>query len=1046
METPNTNANANTQPETGAQVDQDVPPSQLILPDTDTGMRLWGYRADRLAYLLPGGSLVIIGAFAAAYGLTTLGSILVGVGVLLLAIGAYLIRTTPVHASGVDRMRGRLAMTLRSRSLPLDRAGAAGIHGVEQVMSDGSIEMTDGRVVRFARVYGRNTDLMTAEDSQTMINTLRKGIDGSKRLSEVDFSFYLMSSGEDAADITDKFKEIWLSERYDRERFRDVIGYLKSIIDGEPKESESWRATEWEGYLVVQIDPNDVAAADIPRVDGDAVRTQQKVEAESRLTALSEAFSSVPGVTARPINGAQHARVVSRHWAGTRHPGGFDGLTDDAVSVGDIDPDQIDSSQSDADERPPLDSSSTRRVAAALGGILNRSDSEPAPPAPQNNQRLKELLGASQWDVRPEDDMVVAGDQFCRTYYVGDWPVRPRALFLKELQTMRGIDMSVHHRFEARDTDNAKAEIQQATGSIDASVAERKEDANPLDAKVLENEMDAYVQLFMLLHHTDVQAWDVSSYVTVRAGDRTAIQKAEALIEQGRDEDELSIDLAKRKALEDACEDVEEALSGANLTPRTDATRQAELFRAAAPTGRNAYADKSSRARKRLCGTGAIAATFPPCATTVKDDMGVELGRNPTNGRIISIDPFKTPPAHRLTLGASGSGKTWATLKQAIRWYLSDPDGDRTLIFADNQGNFAGATGLLNGSTLTIGGHSTLNPLRMEPMSRESAEAGQLDPWRAKHRFVTELTLDLICETTDARERFRPLIRDGVDAAMRSAGLDPNDPSTHTPENSPTMADVRAAVEDIGADPSAHVKHTAETTEVENHVGALLRRLSGFAEDGEFSFLTGPSDAAIEPGEVTYLDLQQIEGLGATDTRTTMLAAALGEVHEAVKNAPGETLFIIDEAHHLLKSPRILNWLEERSRHWRHTQAGLWFISQHPGDFVIDEDADKQQHKAVIRDQAQVMDLFGMDDREALENFGLNSEQVEFLKEEASRGETDAANHTDCLVNHPDIQGWMEAAITVSAGEHSIFSYDPDEDGTYGSYIDRNWTRNKGLE
>lgn len=132
-------------------------------------------------------------------------------------------------------MRGRLAMELQSRSLPLDRAGAAGIHGVEQVMSDGSIEMTDGRVVRFAWVYGRNTDLMTTEESQTMINTLRKGIDRSKQLSEADFSVYLMSAGEDTAATTGKYRDVWLSERYDRERFRDVIGYLKSVINVEPK-------------------------------------------------------------------------------------------------------------------------------------------------------------------------------------------------------------------------------------------------------------------------------------------------------------------------------------------------------------------------------------------------------------------------------------------------------------------------------------------------------------------------------------------------------------------------------------------------------------------------------------------------------------------------------------------------------------------------------------------------------------------------------------------------------------------------------------------
>lgn len=222
----------------------DAPPSQLILPETDSGMRIRGMRADRLAYLLPGGTLALLGAFAASYGLTTVGSLLVGVGVLLLAIGAYLIWTTPAYTSGVDRMRGRVSMALRSRSLPFDRSEAADIHNVERILDDGSIEMTDGRVVRFARLHGRNTDYQTADEAQTMINSLRKGIDGSKTLSDIDFSLYSLSTSPDAAELTEKYKQVWLSERYDRERFRDVIGYLKSILDGEPKESEGWKATE----------------------------------------------------------------------------------------------------------------------------------------------------------------------------------------------------------------------------------------------------------------------------------------------------------------------------------------------------------------------------------------------------------------------------------------------------------------------------------------------------------------------------------------------------------------------------------------------------------------------------------------------------------------------------------------------------------------------------------------------------------------------------------------------------------------------------------
>ncbi len=1034
MKTPNT--------DTDAQITDDVPPSQLIVPDTDTGMRIRGMRADRLAYLLPGGTFVVVGAFTASFGLTTLGALLVGVGVLLLVIGTYLIWTTPAHTSGIDRMRGRVSMALRSWSLPLDRAGAAGIHGVERILDDGSVEMSDGRVVRFSRLPGRNTDYQTTEEAQTMISSLRRGIDGSQQLSDIDFSTYSMSTSPDAADATEKYKRVWLSDRYDRECFRDVVGYLKSIIDFEPQDGENAKSTDWEDYLVVQVGPAEIDAPETAHVDGNEIRHQQQIEAERRLQALREAFASA-GVTATPVTAPRHARVVARHWAGTRHPFDFEGLTDGPVSVADSG--DVGRSQAD-DDAPPLESDS-RRVMAGLGAIiggLRGGGGSRSSRSQRHNEQIQELLAASRWDVRPEDDMVVAGDQFCRTYYVGDWPVRPKAKFLKALHTMRGIDMSIRHRFESRDTETAKEEIQQMAGSIDSAVTERKDDANPLDARVLEDEMDAYVQLYLLLHHTDVQAWHCSTYITVRAGDRRAIQEVEAMAERGYDDDELSVELGKRKALEDACDEVEEVLSGASVKPVTDATRQAELFRSAAPTGTNAYAEMSTRSRKRLCGTGAIAATFPPCATTIQHEMGVEIGRNTTNGQLIAIDPFETPPAHRLTLGVTGSGKTWATMKQAVRWYLSDPD-DRTLVFVDNKGDFAGVTGLLNGNRITIGGHSTLNPLQMKPLDHDSVEAAGLDPFRAKQRFVTELILDLICETDAARDRYRPLIRDGVDKAMIEAGLDPDDPTTHTPENSPTMADVREAVAGIADDPSAHARYQSVETEIKDNVGALLHRLKSFSSDGEYGFLTGESDATVEPGEITYLDLQQIEGIGEMDDRTTMLSVALGEVHEAVKNTAGKTMFVIDEAHYLLKSPRILNWLEERSRHWRHNEAGLWFVSQHPGDFKAAEDDDEQQQKSVIRDQAQITEFFPTDDKEALEHFDLNREEIAFLREDTTRVDESAKDFSECLIDHPESEGKMRARITVTDAESSIFSYDREDHGPYGNYIEQNWTRNKGL-
>lgn len=76
--------------------------------------------------------------------------------------------------------------------------------------------------------------------------------------------------------------------------------------------------------------------------------------------------------------------------------------------------------------------------------------------------------------------------------------------------------------------------------------------------------------------------------------------------------------------------------------------------------------------------------------------------------------------------------------KQVVRWYLSDPT-EWTLIFIDTEEAFAGVTGLLNGTQITLDGSVTMNPLRMEPLAEEVRETTQVDPFEMKHTLVTNL-------------------------------------------------------------------------------------------------------------------------------------------------------------------------------------------------------------------------------------------------------------------------------------------------------------------
>ena len=155
------------------------------------------------------------------------------------------------------------------------------------------------------------------------------------------------------------------------------------------------------------------------------------------------------------------------------------------------------------------------------------------------HDRVQELLAPQTFDAR--DGYVRTGQQYCRTYWIADWPVEPREKFLEEIYTMRGVDVDVCLDVRARDKRATELELKDTIGEIDANIDERK-DVSDVSAILVEDDLDPYVKMYKLLHHTQAQPWDLSGYVTVRAGTRQALDEAEERIEEGlASEDELTL-------------------------------------------------------------------------------------------------------------------------------------------------------------------------------------------------------------------------------------------------------------------------------------------------------------------------------------------------------------------------------------------------------------------------------------------------------------------------------------------------------------------------
>jgi hypothetical protein len=1094
--------------------------SQLVPPEINAGIRVKGLLVNDILYGTPGYLLIGLGVLLLIYWGTILpGLVSIGVGIIVSVAGIVFSMRTDEYSTGIDRVLTRVKYALKQRKLPFSQEDATAVHGVKRIHADGSAETTDDRVVMLARMYGRNTDLQEADDSQPMIGTLRQHID--EDIEDFDFSIHSTTVGIDADAVTDKYRQQWTSETFGGEEWAAARVVLDNIAEWETHQQEEvWQTREWQHYLVASVSPEEIDLPEFATPDDEdswrdrlaevigiastdeddhrwqARRRRMRAEAQSRVTKLRQAFGAVTGVKTAPVGPAEHALVLSRFWSGVDHdftpeqvsasvnvsvwPHYYSGTesprpdaveTDedtDATAVADVTQREAVAAAADGgnsetvtqsvassttshddpsetlDEEDAVDASVLARVREGLFAPFASETADEAQRRVVGHDRIQDLLAPSQYDDRDDTSggFVVAGDQYCRTYWIADWPVAPTEKFLQQLYTLRGVDLDVHLRATAREQEAATEDVEHEIGKIDANIMERRADADSLEALMMEDELEEHVKLIKLLRHTNAQPWLLSGYVTVRVGTRRALEEVEDLIDEGLvDESKLTLDIAKQQALEDACETVTDILesSPAQLTPLADDQRQGDLFASCSPTGRDVYAESSWRSRRRLTLSGTIAAAFPPVSTYIRQEDGVEQGRRTTNGSVIRADPFEPGPGHKLTAGESGSGKTWSALMQVIRWYLADPT-NRTLVLTDTKAAFTGVTKLLNGTHITLDGTKTLNPFHMQPMDPDVLAASDVDPYKMKQSQVTDLILDIVAGTPEVRERYRPLVEDTVDRTMREAGIKPADPSTHIPANCPTMADLRRMVDRWGDDPTEFVNSPLEAKEVESNAGPLLRRLEGFTPTGKYGSLTGKSDATIQPGTVNYLDLQQLEGMGAAADKSTMLNLALGQVYEAVKRAD-QTMFLIDEAHYLFESKEILQWLDESSRAWRHNNAGLWFISQHPEDFVDDADADKQRWKDAIREQVNTTEIFACDELSdyAANEYGLNARQTAFLREQATHGEEDAKDYTECLINYTETEGWVKAQVSMSPAEKTILAYKPDEDGDFDEYLAREW-------
>lgn len=1015
-------------------------PTQLSLPDIDTSITVISrFSLGDLLFLSPAFGVIAFGIALYVIGFSpVVMAVTTGIGVLIALAGAGMVLMAHEYTSPQERLTAWKRYFLVRRSMPVSNTVAARFrqHGVRRVFDDGTAEMDDGTLVGMVRVEGRTTANMTYDELDPLVATLSKNID--QKVKNFGFKFYSTTREHDLEAVIAPYDERAYSGVLDRAE--GYMGeFMRSLVEWFVEVDEpAHNPRDRRHYVAVRAepdtdDPGFVERKDVQRTLYDRLETVER-----------KMFAGIDGVEVARVGPEEHAEVLLAYWTGKHHEPdetmerkfnrGEDGPSvwppSRIYKGGDREEGNVESGVGSADAQRHL------RTAVPTNSLARGSDA---------------TLESGHFDAKR--GYLEIGEQVAMVLWIADYPAEIESGFLKSLYDLEGVDIDVTFDATPVDKQQALEEVQEGELNIGAKSGEQAE----IESRGTNEGRTVYGDAGDLLRNTNAQAWDVSGYVVVRVGPKHAIEAAE---ESHREFE--SFDAAKMGALLDAKARVEEVLesSPCEATVIKPERMQLELFESASPNKGNVYNDvlaeegepgfvekrlesllgdagTSGPKQKRVLG-GFLGAAFPPGSSTINEDGGLNWGRDVETGLPFRTNPSKRSTApHMITLGVSRSGKTYGASSAMAAWYAERDD--RTLIVCDTQGGFAGLTRMLGGRHLVLEGTRTINPLDIQapPEGHEDVDAFRMSVNSATNFFRSILKSQGVDDS-----EYHSVIEQGIEKTYRDFGIVPGDVDA---DEKPTVEDLLETWKEMGDNPAKFTvsgEGSKEEEIKETHVAELLDKLSGFSPNGKYHNLLGETSLGLTDSDVdmAYIDLSQLETDNDAE-ESAMMSLAQAQVTQKVRRCEGELLFVVDEAHQLLHSDEQVSWLQKGAREWARYGAIMWFISQHPSEFVAANSSDENsEKKQALLDQCSFTQIYNMPRvrDEVLREFVPNDALVDTIKTDLTAAR-ERAGFTECVVNVTDNDkpGWHTVHVEASPFEDHVLNYSPSEHGDFDQYMQR---------
>ncbi|EMA52021.1 VirB4 family type IV secretion system protein [Halococcus salifodinae] len=806
-----------------------------------------------------------------------------------------------------------------------------------------------------------------------------------------------------------------------------------------------------EHYVVVAVTPEEAAASistdrgglvSVPwlgdwvqrrrvrkhRDTDDHTRTMIDI-LEQRVAHLERKLGRLEGISTRALPATEYSRVIADYYqaANVYAYSDFSALVRSApvpsgnadpeyeLSYAYLDPDGDHPSTEATDDRPrshpqpptAADGSGTISPPTNAGrGSFPPASVDLVTQPDELPNHYRSLLAPAECNRSNPGYIDLDGGAMCSaTLVIEKWPEAPADGMLREVLSYGkpGVNVSVATHIEGMDKNLAKSKMENAEQSLKAKKndAERRESFR---TGRIRRKFEAARDISESLNDTDHGLFDAATYVSVRAPTEEGLEEAVTAIKTR----------------------LKEAPANARAI-RVDHNQTAG-FQSTAPVAE----DQLDRTVKML-GNG-VAALFPWATHNLSEPSGVTIGTHEDRHEPTVVDLFNRGTGYNVGIfGTIGSGKT-TTLKQLVlRMKLRYPELNVALI--DPLEEFAGLCEVFDGERIIIGGETAINPLHIEPTPPEKLDVvGRTTPFKdAVQRALTFVETYYELEGLDLGHK-RGVWQRATKEAYARAGITPR-PETH-PNESPTLTDVLAIMEEMLEDAGSHVRidNRKLTEDREDRVVSILNNdVEPFRDNGKYEHLTRPTELDFEQNDLLYLDLQRQEA--SAGEKGLMMQLLVNQIYEHAKASDHPTLMPIDESHYMLRQAADLEFLKQAVRHSRHYDLSIMFSTQTVSEFFAKSDDGEveltENAEVIINNMSvQVFHYLKEMNPEWAAELGLSQAEMQYIRD-AEPGDKEIG-YAQALLR-VDKEGCFPIKVEMSNDlnprEFALIQYDPSTHG-----------------